>query len=296
MKKTLFLFLLTLSVSAQNALTDNYQFNLLGLSPAFTGERGNYGFTVALGNQFNGTLRPNQVSQIFSVDGVLKDGPSAMGFQGYRSAYGNLTTNGFTLSYAYGLETSSNIDIKLGINLGFLVLPNAFNVTEIAQRFTSYGGLGLMVKNDRFFANVSSPTLLSSSFGQIFLNGRKVNFIAGYIFGNSDGIALAPSVYYAANSDPNFGNNLNAGTKIWVFDKWILGLSARNNSATQKTKLVSSLEYNLNGSSRFGISYDPIPSDLINVPSIGNINTGVIQLMYRYDLSQLEERELLNWF
>jgi type IX secretion system PorP/SprF family membrane protein len=296
MKNLLLLLLITFNCLGQNVLTDNYQFNLLGLSPAFTGERGNYGFTVALGNQFNGTLRPNQVSQLFSIDGVIKDGPSAIGFQGYRSAYGNLNTNGFTVSYAYEIETSSNLKLKLGLNGGVLVLPNNFAVTEISQRFTSYGGLGLLVQKNQFFANVSSPTLFSSSFGQFFLNGRKVNFITGYVFGNSDGIAIAPSIYYAANSDPNFGNNLNGNLKLWVFDKWVLGASLRNNSTKNNTKLVSSLEYNLNGSSRFGLSYDPIPSDLVNVPSIGNINTGVIQLMYRYDLSLGENRTLINWF
>lgn len=288
--------LFAINCLGQNVLTDNYHFNLLGLSPAFTGERGNYGFTIALGNQFNGTLRPNQVSQLFSIDGVIKDGPSAIGFQGYRSAYGNQTTNGFTASYGYEIETASNLKLKIGLNGGLLVLPNNFAITEITQQFTGYGGLGLLIKKDQFFANISSPTLFSSSFGQFFLNGRKVNFITGYVFGNSDGIAIAPSVYYAANSDPNFGNNINANLKLWVFDKWVLGLSARNNSATKSTKLVSSLEFNLNGSSRFGLSYDPLPSDLVNVPSIGNINTGVIQLMYRYDVTFDENRPLLNWF
>ena len=37
-------------VELQNVLTDNYHFNYLGLSPAFTGERGNYGFSVLLGS------------------------------------------------------------------------------------------------------------------------------------------------------------------------------------------------------------------------------------------------------
>lgn len=295
MKKILALFLITISSYSQTVLTDNAHFNIVGLSPAFTGERGNYGFSILLGNQFNGTLRPNQVSQVFAIDGQIKDGPSAVGFQGFRNAYGNLRTNGFNVSYAYGVKTASDLEVKIGVDLGFLVLPNAFNST-IVQRFTTFGGMGLMVKNQRFFANVSSPTLLSSTFGEQFLDGKRINIMGGYVFGNSDGFAVAPSVYYGTNTNPAFGNTINGNIKLWVFDSWIVGFSLRNNSVGQKNKLITSLEYNLNGSSRFGISYDPLPSEIQNVPGINNFNSGVIQLMYRYDLDLDDERNILNWF
>ena len=283
------LYLSPLLLLGQTVLSDNSHIFYQGISPAYTGERGYNGFAIALGNQFNGTLRPNQISQVFNIDGRIGDSPSALGFTGYRSSFGAFALSGFALNYAYKIIKAENFEVNAGANLGFLVLPNFIN-SDFFQRFSTYGGAGFLFKGKRWFGSLSSPTLLSTTAARNFLGGNPIYVHAGYLFNLNDNIQIAPSVLALAGV-----NRWQAGSRFWIYDNLILGLFIKQNTDA-RIKLVPTFEYNLNGTSRFGISYDSMPQELSNVPNIQNFNAGIFQLFYRYDVEPNKNRELLNWF
>ncbi len=91
----------------------------MAVNPAFTGVRGNFGVTGLLGQQFNGTIYPNQVSQVIVLDGkVGQQQKSAIGFQGFRSTVTGFTNSGLSLTYARHINLD-NVQLNVGMNFGF---------------------------------------------------------------------------------------------------------------------------------------------------------------------------------
>lgn len=281
---------------AQKGLDDIYQFNYLSLSPAMTGERGNYGLSIFLGNQFNGTLVPNQVSQVFSIDGVLDTGPHAIGFQGFNNTLGFQRSSGFNLNHSYEIKTQ-NIEIQIGTDVGATILPNILNTT-ISQRFKLFGGFGLLTKGEKWWANISSPLLLSDPIAQLQLGGRKFNFMGGYLLGDPE--ILGAGISGLASLGSANTNNFHLNTKVWIYNRWVAGVSLRNVNASMDNsaglKIVPSLEYNLNNSSQFGLAFDSSPQDFRLTGFQQANNPSLLYVFYKYAVFPEGKRPLLNLF
>lgn len=299
MKNTLIIICFTLcsiTTFAQKGLDDIYQFNYLSLSPAMAGERGNYGLSIFLGNQFNGTLRPNQVSQVFSIDGVIDTGPHAIGFQGFNNTLGFQRSSGFNLNHSYEIKTQ-NLEIQIGTDIGAAILPNILN-TSLSQRFKLFGGFGLLTKGEKWWANISSPLLLSDQLAQLQLGGRKFNFMGGYFLGDPEILGAGISGL-ASLGDANT-SNYHLNTKIWIYNRWIAGVSVRNVNGSSDNpsgiKVVPSLEYNLNNSSQFGLAFDSSPQDFRLSGLQQANNPALLYVFYRYSVFAEGKQPLLNLF
>lgn len=291
-----FLLLLTRVSNAQKGLDDIYQFNYLSLSPAMTGERGNYGLSIFLGNQFNGTLRPNQVSQVFSIDGILNTGPHAIGFQGFNNNLGFQRSSGFNLNHSYEIVTE-NLEFQIGTDIGATILPNILNTT-IQDRFKLFAGFGFLTKGEKWWMNISAPLLLSDQIAQFQLGGRKFNFMGGYFLGDPEILGAGISGL-ASLGDANT-SNYHLNTKVWIYNRWIAGISVRNVNATSDRpsgiKVVPSLEYNLNNSSQFGLAYDNNPQDFRLTSFQQANNPSLLYVFYRYNVFPEDKKPLLNLF
>lgn len=295
MKKTLFLLLLSSkAIFAQFGLADQYQFNLLALNPAFAGERGNFGVTAMLGNQFNGNFAPNQVAQVISLDGKIGTGNSSIGFQGFRNTLTSNTNNGLALSYAYSFHTGS-LKINIGLNAGFSITPNYVGVQNFTQQMSPFGGLGITAISENGFVSISSPTLFTNP---TFLNlvSQPLNLMAGYRLGNADNIALNISALLGTELNQGNSSFLHMNPKIWLGNKIGLGGSFRFRTNTEFAA-IPMIEMKISESSTIGLSYDSQPLRLYSINSDSINPNGLFQLMFRYDVFNTgESTPLLNLF
>ena len=270
----------------------------MALNPAFAGMRGNFGVTGLLGQQFNGTIYPNQVSQVVVLDGKMgQNQRSAIGFQGFRSTVTGFTNNGLSLSYAQYIEVSESIQVNAGLNFGFMVAPNVIGTQDFTQRFVPFGGPGVTVVGPAFFAGIAAPTVIGKS-DQFSAPNKNLNIQGGYKLGNDDNIAANVSFYAGFPLDARSHTFTGFSAKVWLGSKIGLGASWRSLYAAETaSKLIPSLELRVSESSTVGLSYDgkPLLFEGIN-DSFRNPN-GVFQLVYRYDVFNFGEKSpFLNQF
>jgi type IX secretion system PorP/SprF family membrane protein len=295
MKNTILLYFLAITTAlAQVGLEDQYQFNMLSLNPAFTGERGNFGVSGLLGQQFNGTFRPNQISQLISMDGKLGEGKSAIGFQGFRSNITGFTNNGMALSYNYLLPLNDNLRINFGISGGFMISPNFIGNVDILQRFNPFGGPGMALFSKAAFLGVAAPTLLGNTDVYSTLN-KNIKISGGYRFGNYENIGVNLSGLASLATRSADASAYDVNLKIWLGNKIGLGGSYRTQS--KLSKIIPSLQMRASETSTIGLSYDAQPLLFTN-RNTGSISPqGVFQLLYRYDVFDSGEKSpFLNQF
>jgi type IX secretion system PorP/SprF family membrane protein len=294
-KKILFLsILLANSATAQFGFSDQYQFNLLAVNPAFTGERGNFGVTAMLGNQFIGGFRPSQVSQIVSLDGKIGTGNSSIGFQGFRNTITSSTNNGLNVSYGYAIETDA-AKINIGLNAGFSVSPNFVGNESFTNQISPFSGLGVAAILENMFVSISAPTLFAKpQFADAITS--PLNLMVGYRIGNAENIALNLSALAGLQLKTGASNFLHVNPKIWLGNKIGLGTSFRFHS-NYGLGILPMAELRVSESSTVGISYDSNPLRLVNTNSQFNNPNGLIQLMYRYDVVEIGKKTpILNLF
>lgn len=286
--------LLANSAFAQFGFSDQYQFNLLAINPAFTGERGNFGVTAMLGNQFIGGFRPSQVSQIVSLDGKIGTGNSSIGFQGFRNTITSSTNNGLSLSYGYAIETEV-AKINIGLNAGFSVTPNFVGSESFTNQISPFGGLGVAAILENMFVSISAPTLLAKIQYANAISSP-LNLMVGYRIGNAENIALNLSALAGLQLKTGATNFLHLNPKIWLGNKIGIGSSFRFHT-NYGLGILPTAELRVSESSTIGISYDSNPLRLVNTNSQINNPNGLIQLMYRYDVVEIDKNTpILNLF
>jgi len=278
------LFITELSYS-QSGLTRQYQFNYLSLNPALAGENGSFGLKGILGNQFNGTIRPNQVSQIVAIDGQLYNN-SGLSFQGFRSNVGNLISTGITLGYAKGFELG-DATIKFGVNTGIFVQPNVITVAG-KQRVSPYAGLGILFKYQNAWLGVSNPVAFYS---KRITESRPLFINLGYLYNAVDGLDLHANVLGGVATNQKM---FDVNVKAWLFERLCLGASYRMRDiglTTSNENLIPFVEVKVSRTINLGLSYDSnYGRNELNSPVAQNQN-GVFQLLFRYNSSGAEQEK-----
>ncbi len=287
MKKLTFCFLLFFILNqafGQNGITNQYQFNYLSLNPALAGENGNFSIKGILGNQFNGTIKPNQVSQILVIDGQLYN-KSGLALQGFRNNSGNLTSTGLNISYSKGIEVG-DLFLKLGANSGVIVQPNNIVNVSAQQLIAPFLGLGTIAHFKGVFLGVSKPMVIASK--KIY-EPKPIYLNIGYIFDAERAISFNANTLLAYDL-PSKTNSLDINLKTWLFNRLGLGFSYRNNkilSNYNKSTLQPIVEYRFSDSFKIGLTYNESPN-LYNgsqVPTNQIQTNGIFQLMFKYSNS-----------
>ncbi len=260
---------------AQSGLNGQYQFNYLALNPAIAGESGAFALKGILGNQFNGTIRPNQVAQVVAIDGQLYN-QSAMSFQGFRTNVGNIISTGINLGYAKGFELGE-VTLKAGINGGLFVQPNVITAAG-QQRLAPFAGAGLLMKYKTAWLGLSNPMLVYSS---RITETRPWFLHLGYLYDQVEGFALQANILGGFANSSIQTTDFNA--KAIFFDRLALGASYRirnNGLATTSKNVLPFAEIKVSRTIVLGLSYDSSYGRAENAAQ-ANPN-GVFHLLFRY--------------
>lgn len=274
------LVLLARLSSAQIGLLNQYHFNYLAINPALAGENSPFTIKAILGNQFNGSIRFNEVNQVLVLDGQLFN-KTGLSFQGYRSNTGNVISTGFGFSYAKGYEIGE-VKLKVGANAGIFIQPNLL-ASNLTQRVLPHGGLGVLGSYKGVFLGVSNPMLLASR----MINEQKPLLVnVGYIFENESIFGFNANVlFYKDFMTKRQSYDLNL--KGTLNDRFGLGFSYRANTVFLTTAATPSLipfaEYKATKSMSFALSYDSNPPTFTTVNAPNLALGGIFQFMMKYN-------------
>jgi Type IX secretion system membrane protein PorP/SprF len=270
-----FLFIST-ATFGQLGLADRYQFNYLGLNPAFAGENSSFGIKAITDNQITG-LSLNKSSQILVLDGQLY-GQTGLAFQGFRVTQGILANTGFNLAYSKGFEIN-DFKIKAGLGGGLLVQPN-FVGQVLGQRTSSHSGAGMIASYKSFFFAASKPIIFSS---KSFPEPKLTYFNVGYLRNIIDESYKLNIHVMAKNYVQK--NYFDFNSKVIIKDKLCLGFSFRQNipDFTQKTySFYPYADYKFSKSTTLGLGYNPT-SVIVAPQQAGTIGPmGSIQVYLKF--------------
>ncbi len=288
MKKISFLFFILININglqAQTLLEDQFQFNFLALNPAFSGKTGRFNLNAMLGNQFNGTPRPQQIYQLFSTDGVIQDGKGGLALQAYNSNIVGFNNSGVKVAYAYHYQIGDLATLSIGIDAGFKYQPVLVTGSGLKQIYP-YAGLGGLMTAKKFFIGFSKPATLLNEDG-LFYSKKPFYSMLGVSLGAYEGTMLNLTIIRESNK--NIGNNHYLNAKAWFERKYALGISYRNEKSSGITvnKVVPMAEIQFSNPLRMGLSYDPKPPVFRSNSQSGAFRQrGIFQLFFRYEFGE----------
>ena len=268
--------------NAQTILEDQFQFNFLALNPAFAGARETFSMNAMLGNQFNGTLRPQQIYQLFSTDGAIQQGRGGLGLQAFNSNSAGFNNSGLKVDYAYRRKIGDLFSVALGANAGFIYQPTLLAGLGLKQMYP-YAGLGGLLNAERFYVSLSKPVAFIKDEG--LYNSKKPFYtMLGFSVGEFDGTMFNVSALIETNKAGGNGFYLNG--KAWFSRKFGLGISYRSQdiSGARVNKIIPMAEFQVSDAIRLGASYDSKPPTYQNPNSTSNFQQrGILQIYFRYE-------------
>lgn len=283
---------------AQSSLWDSYQFNNLALNPAFAGIRSNFSIGGILGNQFTGMMRPNQIGQIVTADGMLSDSSNhSFGFQAFNTRYYAFTNLGMDVSYAYRRQIGK-ISAAVGLKGGFMVQPNVI-INNALNMVNPYGGVGVVLNTKSSFLAVSKPILWMGS-KNAFDDSKPLFVQIGSSVGKQNNVLLTTSILAEINK-VSVGNVVHLNSKVWLSERLGLGgsfrLSSNNDYSNWASRWVLSAEYQFSTSLRLGIAYDSQPFRGLGTSTDNTIASKVFQLYIKYNSIKADQKKnRFNYF
>lgn len=268
--------------NAQTILEDQFQFNFLAINPAFAGARETFSMNAMLGNQFNGSLRPQQIYQLFSTDGVIQQGRGGLGLQAFNSNSAGFNNSGIKVAYAYRKQIGDLFSVALGADAGFIYQPTLLAGIGLKQMYP-YVGLGGLLNAERFYVSVSKPVAFINDEG--LYNSKKPFYtMLGFSLGEYDGTMFNISALIETNK--TVGNGFYLNGKAWFSRKFGLGISYRSQevSGARVNKLIPMAEFQVSNAIRLGASYDSKPPTYSTQNSTSNFKqNGILQIYLRYE-------------
>ena len=267
-----------------------YMYNMLGVNPAYAGNREVLGLNFFQRNQWVG-LRGAPKTTSLSIDQSIKEGKIGLGIQMFSDQLGVEDASGVNAFLSSRIKVSDNGILSAGLSVGFMnyqfnsldVLnrirtdDNVF-VTVIPSQWNPSVGFGLYYNTDQFYVGVSSPSLLKSRLAKYenFVSGiQKTDDFhlfttMGYVIKINEEINLKPSTMIKMVSGAPIEFDLN--TNVWLKDILGLGVSYRTGDA-----VLGMAEIQTSPNLRFGYAYD-MPFSPLKAYSRGSH-----EIMIRYE-------------
>ena len=246
-----------------------YMYNMLGVNPAYAGNREVLGLNFFQRNQWVG-LRGAPKTTSLSIDQSIKEGKIGLGIQMFSDQLGVEDASGVNAFLSSRIKVSDNGILSAGLSVGFMnyqfnsldVLnrirtdDNVF-VTVIPSQWNPSVGFGLYYNTDQFYVGVSSPSLLKSRLAKYenFASGiQKTDDFhlfttMGYVIKINEEVNLKPSTMIKMVSGAPIEFDLN--TNVWLKDILGLGISYRTGDA-----VLGMAEIQTSPNLRFGYAYD----------------------------------------
>jgi len=247
-----------------------YMYNMLGVNPAYAGNREALSFNFFQRNQWNGIKGAPKTTSI-SLDQAIKYGKIGWGVQVYDDRLGVEAATGFNGMISTRIQVSEKGVLSGGLSFG--LMNYRINLNDVQNRnnpndpsFISTNdpsswkpslGMGIYYNTDRFYASVSTPSILKSrlasyeDFNSSMVKSNAFHLFAntGYVFDINEDLKLKPSTMVKMVSGAPIEADLNMN--LWLKDIIGIGGSYRTGDA-----FVGMIELQATSNLRFGYAYD----------------------------------------
>ena len=271
-----------------------YMYNMLGVNPAYAGNREALSFNFFQRNQWNGIKGAPKTTSV-SLDQSIKDGKIGWGMQVFDDRLGVEAATGFNGMLSTRIQVSEKGILSGGLSFGLMNYrinlndvqnrnnPNdpSFITTNNPSRWNPSLGMGVYYNTDRFYAGVSTPSILRSrlaSYEDFISSIDKSNAFhlfanTGYVFDVNEDLKLKPSTMIKMVSGAPIEADINLN--VWLKDILGFGGSYRTGDA-----FVGMVELQATPNLRFGYAYD-LPFNPLKY-----FTRGSNELMLRYEFGK----------
>ena len=305
-RSIILLFIITSSLlivdTKVNAQTEpmysQYMYNMLGVNPAYAGNREATSLNFFQRNQWIGLKGAPKTTSI-SIDQAAKDGKIGIGFQAYDDRLGVESATGFNAILSSRVKVSDKGILSGGISFGLMNYRITLN--DVLNRYTPADpsfissakpsqwnpsvGIGIYYNTDKMYLGISTPSILRSRLAKYenFASGiqKMDNFhlfaTAGFVYEINEEIKLKPSTMLKVVSGAPIEADINLN--LWLKDLLGIGGSYRTGDA-----FVGMVEIQATDNLRFGYAYDMPFSPLKYFAK------GSHEIMLRYEIGNFKTR------
>lgn len=288
----------TRAFSQTEPMYSQYMYNMLGVNPAYAGNRETTSFNFFQRNQWIGLKGAPKTTSI-SIDKAAKEGKVGLGFQAYDDRLGVESATGFNAILSSRVKVSEKGILSGGISFG--LMNYRINLNDVMNRYTPTDpsfissakpsqwnpsvGMGVYYNTDKFYLGLSTPSILRSRLAKYenFVSGvQKMDDFhlfatAGYVYEINEEVKLKPSTMIKMVSGAPIEADLNLN--VWLKDMLGIGGSYRTGDA-----FVGMVEIQATENLRFGYAYDMPFSPLKYFAK------GSHELMIRYEIGNFKTR------
>ena len=256
--------------SQTEPMYSQYMYNMLGVNPAYAGNREALSFNFFQRNQWNGIKGAPKTTSI-SLDQAIKYGKIGWGVQVYDDRLGVEAATGFNGMLSTRIQVSKKGILSGGLSFG--LMNYRINLNDVKNRnnpndpsFISTNnpstwkpslGMGIYYNTDRFYASISTPSILKSrlasyeDFNSSMVKSNAFHLFAntGYVFNINEDLKLKPSTMVKMVSGAPIEADINMN--LWLKDLIGIGGSYRTGDA-----FVGMVELQATTNLRFGYAYD----------------------------------------
>lgn len=295
MKKLLLLLFVCVGVKASaqtEPMYSQYMFNMLGVNPAYAGNREALSLNTFHRSQWVGLSGAPQTTAV-SIDGAISDNRVGLGLQLYDDRLGVEKATGANAMVSARIHVSEVGVLSGGLMVGMMnyradlsQVPNRFTPSDPAfsQNFNKWMptiGAGIYYNTDHFYAGVSVPNVMRSRLSglDMITSGiQKVNDFhvfanVGMMIDMNDDVKLKPSLMLKSVSGAPYEADINFN--VWLKDMLGLGVSYRTGDA-----VLGMVELQASKQFRIGYAYD------LTLSELKAFNNGSHELMLRYEFSR----------
>ena len=290
------LFAYLKSIAQTEPMYSQYMFNMLGVNPAYAGNREASSFNFFQRSQWIGLQGAPQTTS-FSFDQSILNKRAGWGIQFYDDKIGVEKADGINIMGSTKIQVSENGILSGGLSFGLMnyridlmnvtgrFTPNDPAFYSNLNKWTPSLGLGIYYNTDDFYAGVSIPNILKSrltAFDLIRSGLQKVNqkhifLTTGIVIPINEDLKLKPSTMIKIVEGAPIEADFN--TNIWLRDLIGLGVSYRTGDA-----IIGMAEIQANENLRFGYAYD------MTISPLKYYNTGTHEIMIRYELGNFKTK------
>jgi len=275
-----------------------YMYNMLGVNPAYAGNREALSLNFFQRNQWVGIKGAPKTTSI-SMDQSIKDGKLGWGIQVYDDRLGVEAASGLNGMLSTRIQVSEKGILSGGLSLGMMNYrinlndvnnrnnPNdpSFISIDNPSKWNPSLGMGIYYNTDRFYAGLATPSILKArlaSYENMITSIQTSNAFhlfanAGYVFVINEDVKLKPSTMIKMVSGAPIETDINLN--VWLKDLLGFGASYRTGDA-----FVGMVELQATSNLRFGYAYD-MPFNPLKY-----FTKGSHELMLRYEIGNFKTK------
>lgn len=284
-----FLFVSGNAFAQTEPMYSQYMYNMLGVNPAYAGNREALGLNFFQRNQWIGLKGAPRTTSV-SIDKGFENINGGWGAQIFDDRLGVEKATGANFMLASKVRVSDKGLLSGGLSAGFM--NYRIDLANVSNRYTNTDpafyanlnkwlpnlGLGLFYNTDKYYAGISVPNVLRSrvaAFDVMNSGIQKANdfhlFVtSGYVFDLNEDVQIKPSTMLKMVAGAPLQIDLN--TNVWLKNMIGVGVSYRTKDA-----IIGMFEVQASQNLKFGYAYDRTISPL------KYYNNGSHEIMLRYE-------------